>query len=192
MDVPLTEPHAVEALRDDLAGFTVDAVTELLGPVAHAALGREQPVPALAVLSAVAAAAGPSQPLATLVTALVVGRPVSRRGLDAALPRLGTDGAQRLGLVEAAGAGPDDELRPLLDLRPYAAVDAIGTADSWVASDLDELATGAPLRLDHVLGVGGASMTPARCAVRRGVGRVLDLGMGCGVQALHASRHAAR
>src|SRR5206468_7044146 len=42
----------------------------------------------------------------------------------------------------------------------------------------------------HVLGVGGASLMLARCAFRRPVGRVLDLGTGCGVQALHAARHA--
>jgi methylase of polypeptide subunit release factors len=38
--------------------------------------------------------------------------------------------------------------------------------------------------------VGGASITPARCTIRTPVGRVLDVGTGCGVQALHASRHA--
>ncbi|MDQ3577575.1 MAG: methyltransferase, partial [Actinomycetota bacterium] len=43
---------------------------------------------------------------------------------------------------------------------------------------------------DHVLGIGHASLSLARAAIRRPVGSVLDLGTGCGVQALHASRHA--
>jgi len=190
VDAPLLDLTAVAALREDLAGFTVDAVTDLLGPVAHAALGREQPVPARQVLAAVAAG-DPGGTLATLTTAFVLGTPVPRRSTDAALPRLGADGAIRLGLLAAAGAGPDDELRPLVDLRPYAAFDALGAADWWVVSDLGEAASGGPLREDHVLGIGGASTTLARCAIRRPVQRALDLGTGCGVQALHTGRHAA-
>ena len=47
MDAPRVLPEALAALRADLApaggaDFTVDAVQELLGPVANAALGREQ------------------------------------------------------------------------------------------------------------------------------------------------------
>ena len=179
--------EGVERLRGDLAGFTVDAVQDLLGPVAHAALGREQPVPArLAVTEGPAA----GEPLAVLLAAFVLGLPVTRAALDAALPAVGTDGAVRLGLVETSGHGGYDAVRALVDLRPYAAVDALGQHDWWVVSDLAELATGAPLRVDHVLGVGGASVTLARCTIRRHVGRVLDLGTGCGVQALHATRHA--
>ncbi len=49
---------------------------------------------------------------------------------------------------------------------------------------------GRPLAPDHVLGVGGASTTLARIAIREPVGRALDLGTGCGIQALHAARHA--
>lgn len=183
-DVPRVVPDLVDALRADLAGWTVDAVADLVGPVALAALGREQVLPVLR------ATAGRPEPHATLLRLLVLGRDVPRADVDRALPRLRTDGAQRLGLVAAAGHGPDDAVRALVDLRPYAAVDAAGTADWWVVSDLGELATGGPLRTDHVLGVGGASTMLARCTPRRPVGRVLDLGTGCGVQALHAARHA--
>ncbi len=172
-------------LRADLAGVTVDTVNELLGPVADAALGREQSLPArLAVLE------HPDEPLATLIGCFVLGQEYPRHRLAAALPTLGLDDAGRLGLLVSAGSDPDDRVRAAVDLRPYAAVDALGTADWWLVSDLGELATGGPLEPDHVLGVGGASITLARSTLRTPVGRVLDLGTGCGVQALHAARHA--
>jgi methylase of polypeptide subunit release factors len=185
---PLTaEPALLDALRADLgaAGFTVSGVEELLGPVAAAALHREEPVPALL------ATAGARDPRAVLVRAFVLGVPVPAAALAAALPALGVAGARRLGLVAAAGEDADDEVRAAVDLRPYEAVDGAGAVDWWVASDLGELATGGALRTDHVLGVGGASTTLAQVTVRPAVGRTLDLGTGCGIQALHASRHSA-
>jgi SAM-dependent methyltransferase len=175
----------VARLRADLAPFTVDAVQDLLGPVAHAALGREQPLPAVLVTRD-----HPGDPVATLLAAFVLGEPVPRRRLAAALPALGADGAESLGLVVAAGRGDDDEVRAAVELRPHAAVDDAGTANWWVVSDLGDPRTGAPLRPDHVLGVGGASLTLAHCTIRTPAGRVLDVGTGCGVQALHAARHA--
>src|SRR4051812_9351062 len=184
-DVPRADPPDVDLLRADLTGWTVDAVHDLLGDVAQAALAREQAVPAVRAL-----AGRLDEPLAALTLAFVLGRPVPRARLAAALPRLGVAGAVRAGLVETAGEGPQDAVRAVVDLRPYAAVDAAGTADWWVVSDAGELATGRPLRPDHVLGVGGASVTLARCTIRTPVARVLDLGTGCGVQALHAGRHA--
>src|SRR5690606_16080565 len=120
----------VDTLRADLADaqYTVPAVQELLGPVASAALHREQAVPALRALRLPesptpvvvdAGEAAPSaSPVATLVRLFLLGRQVRRRELDAALPRTGTDGARRLGLVEPAGHDADDEVRPLVDLRP--------------------------------------------------------------------------
>ncbi len=184
--VPRTDLPLLDALRADLtaADFTVVAVERLLGPVAAAALHREEPVPALR------ATAASTDPVATLVRVLLLGRRAPRRALDAALPTLGTDGAASLGLVETAGSSPDDEVRPLVDLRPYTAVDGGGEVDWWIASDLGELATGTALRTDHVLGVGGASTTLAQVTVRSPRRRVLDLGTGCGIQALHATRHA--
>ncbi|MEK8225990.1 hypothetical protein NKG05_07820 [Oerskovia sp. M15] len=90
--------------------------------------------------------------------------------------RGGGGGAARLGLVAAAGNGPDDGVRALADLRPYAAADAAGPVTWWLASDLGELATGRRLAGDHVLGAGGASITLAQVTMRTPVGRVLDLG----------------
>src|SRR5689334_14542007 len=101
-------PHQpdVEALRADLAEWTVDAVHELLGPIAQDALAREQPVPALRVV-----ARRLREPQAALTAAFVLGRPVPRRALEAALPELGVAGAVRLGLLAPAGEGPDDDVR---------------------------------------------------------------------------------
>ena len=159
-------------------------VEEMLGPVAVAALEREEPV------AARRATAGVTAPAAVLTRLFLLGRPVTRAALDAALPRTTTAGAQAAGLVTVAGAGAADEVRPLVDLRPYEMHDATGEGRWWLASDLGELATGQPLHPDHVLGIGGASLTLARITVRDRRERVLDLGTGCGVQALHALRHA--
>ena len=180
---PLTE--RVDRLRADLEGFTVDAVDELLGPVAHAALGREQALPARLVVQRL-----PDDPLAVLVAVFVLGLEVPGRRLASALPGTGLDGLRQLGLINTAGPAPDDPVRATVDLRPYAAVDALGPANWWMISDPGELATGRSLAEDHVLGVGGASLTLARSTTRKPVRRVLDLGTGCGVQALHAGRHA--
>lgn len=187
--LPRTDPGLVDHLRADLqaADLGVPAVEQLLGPVAGAALHREQPIPALLATSPGLAG---ELPLPTLVRHLLLGAEVSRAALDRALPRLGTAGAERLGLVESSGHGPHDAVRPLVDLRPYAATDARGEVAWWLASDLGETATGAALTADHVLGVGGASVTLAQVTIRTPVDRTLDLGTGCGIQALHAARHS--
>ncbi|RMI06569.1 DUF7059 domain-containing protein, partial [Cellulomonas triticagri] len=70
---PSVDPALVAALRADLAdaGFTVPGVEDLLGPVAAAALHREEPVPAL-----LATDAAGDDPRAALVRAFVLGVPV--------------------------------------------------------------------------------------------------------------------
>jgi SAM-dependent methyltransferase len=183
---PALPPEGIGALRADLAAarYTVDGIEEALGPVAVAALNREEAVPARRVVRA------RRDPVAILLRTFVLGEPVLRRELDAALPRLTTSGAVRAGLVRAGGAAADDEIRGVVDLGPYAAQDAAGTVHWWLASDVGELASGRPLAPDHVLGVGGASTTLARITVRDRVARALDIGTGCGIQALHAARHA--
>ena len=189
-DSPTPPPRVltaeVEALRADLTAgrYLSTRIEELLGPVASAALRRENPVPARRVLEPL------EDPAAILLRLFTLGAVIPRTQLEAALPTLGIDGALRLGLVAPAGEEPGAPLRALLDLAPYSAQDDAGDIDWWIASDLSELATGAPLGAEHVLGVGGASLTLARITPRERTGKVLDLGCGGGIQALHASRHA--
>ena len=187
---PVVVPELLDALRADLAAaaYTVEHVEELLGPVASGALDRGEALPALRATDPAAPAGG--DPAAVLTRCFVLGAPVPHRSLARALATVGVDGAARLGLVDVAGHGDHDEVRARVDLRPYAVTDGAGDAAWWVVSDLGELATGGALRTDHVLGVGGASVTLAQATVRDPRRRVLDLGTGCGVQALHASRHA--
>lgn len=170
---------SLAALAADLAAanFTVDALTDLWGEDAAAALHRGQRVPALRALT--------TGPLATLATAFVLGLTVEPAALSAALPSLGLEGAVALGLVTDDGA-------PRLDLRPYSVVDGRGVTSWWIASDLGELALGHAIPEDHVLGVGGASTTLSGLMLAEPVELALDLGTGCGIQALHAARHAKR
>lgn len=184
---PQVLPEEIAALRADLeaASYLSATIEHLLGPVAAAALRRENPVPALRTLEA------QEEPAAVLLRLFTLGAVVPRSQVETVLPSLGVDGAMRLGLVDpSASSDPDAPVRALLDLAPYSASDDIGQIDWWIASDLSELATGRPLGPEHVLGVGGASLTLARITPRAPVERVLDLGCGGGIQAMHASRHA--
>jgi hypothetical protein len=106
--------------------------------------------------------------------------------VGAAFPRVGVDGLVALGLARL----DDADAVPAALVRPQSFVDADGIGEWWIASDLDELALGTELPADHVLGVGGASRTLAELIVPTPVGRALDLGTGCGIQALLVARHA--
>ncbi|MGB3256621.1 MAG: methyltransferase [Ornithinimicrobium sp.] len=170
----------LEALRADLhqADYTVDHVDQLLGPMARAALGGGQRLPAdLATRSS-------QEPAAILLRLWVLGLPVPDADVAHALPRTGADGAVAMGLAQET---PADELRGTCDLRPY----ADERHSWWVASDLTTMATSAPLGPSHVVGVGGASTTLASWTPRPWAARTLDLGTGSGVQALHLAEHSA-
>ncbi|MFF1635090.1 methyltransferase [Leifsonia sp. NPDC058248] len=182
----MTSPLVTD-LRSDLraAGFTVSALGALWGETGGEALHRGQRIPALRALAAERQRSGQTA-LATLAELFVLGRAVGADALERALPSLGSAGAESLGLIRASG----DRVEPAVDLRPYSFVDALGPGEWWIVSDLGELALGHALPVDHVLGVGGASLTLSGLMLQWPVERVLDLGTGCGIQAMHASRHA--
>lgn len=181
-EVPSAEPTALRGLAWDLGAFTVDAVDDAMGEMAAGALRRDDPVPARRVLRDRGDAA------AVLARLWLLGDPVTRRELDAVLARTTTAGAERLGLVRAAGQEADDQVLACVDLRPVES----DAATWWLASDLAESVVKRPLPEDHVLGLGGASTTLASWTPRIPATRALDVGTGSGVQALYLARHCAQ
>ncbi len=165
-------------LRESLVrvGYDHDRVVELLGPEAHAALGRNETTPALRRTSG-------GSPLETLVRLFLLQTVVPRASAEAALPGL-VEELRSERLVEHSA----DEVTALVDCRPYAADDR----DLWVLSDLTPGLDGSPNRVgaDHVLGISPASTSLAQLTLRHPVDRSLDLGTGCGVQALHLAEHS--
>ncbi|MDO5645117.1 MAG: class I SAM-dependent methyltransferase [Dermabacter sp.] len=188
---PGTDPALLTRLREDLAEaeFTADAVAAILGEEASAALDDELALPAIRALTA--AHEDEAQPLAALVLAFMLGQEVSPEALGRAVPRVGIEGLVALGLVRSTGAD-GDRVRATVDLRPYESTDDEGSFRWWIASDQGQAATGAALHPDHVLGIGGATSTLIAITPRTRVDSALDLGCGCGIQALHAARHASR
>ncbi|WP_372513180.1 methyltransferase [Mycolicibacterium frederiksbergense] len=165
----------IDALGADLraAGYTVDGVAELLGADVHAALGRGVWWPALRATG--------DDPLSTLVRLFLLGAQVPRGHLLEVFTRVPLDALVAGGVLELA----DGTVRAALDIRPH----SDGARDFLVVSDQDAALRGAQLRRDHVLGIGGASMSLARAVIRTPVRRALDLGTGCGIQALHLDGH---
>jgi hypothetical protein len=176
----LVSGDLVSRLRDALAeaGYTYESVARLLGPVAHAALSRNETTPGLR-------ATADGSALSVLVRLWLLQAPVSLDDLERALPGLVPELVD-LGVLERSGA----QARARLDVRPYADDDG----DCWVLSDLTPGLDGTDPRIgaDHVLGVSSASTSLAQLTVRTPVERALDLGTGCGVQSLHLAAHVQR
>lgn len=148
-------------------GFTSDGVLARVGAEAFAALSRSVGLPARRAL------AGQHDPLALLIRAFLLAEPTELAHWEASLAQ---DFA-RGGLVVVDG----ELVRPQVAVQPYFA-----TGQDWyLASDI-----GTPDSVEHVLGLGGAAVTLSQVTPRRRVGRVLDLGCGCGVQGLLASSHS--
>ena len=170
----------VQDLRAALtrAHFTVDAVFALIGEEAHRALGRNQTVPARRATSG-------GGDLATLVRLFALQVAVDRDRADAALPGL-VEPLAAAGMLEASGG----EVRALVDVRPYGDEDH----DWWIVCDPTPGLDGrsAPMNPEYVLGISEASSSLAQLTIREPAGRALDLGTGCGVQALHLAQHAGQ
>ncbi|MGH8881466.1 MAG: DUF7059 domain-containing protein, partial [Stackebrandtia sp.] len=164
------------ALRTALthARYDADTVLDALGTDAHAALGRSEPVP-------VRRAARDAGELGTLIRLLLLEDALPEPEVAAALAPVDIDQAIAAGLLQRDG----HVIRAALDLRPL----DLGSGTRWVLSDLDDSMRRRTLSADHVLGVGQASLSLLRATPTEPAGSVLDLGTGCGVQAVHAAEY---
>lgn len=175
-------PVALAApLREALlaADFTYDAVSELLGPQAHEALSRNETTPGVRRTT-------DGSPLSTLARLFLLQTAVPAADAERALPGGIVDRMVNAGaLVQSVG-----EVAARLDVRPYATEEG----DLWVVSDLTPGLNGVATSVtgDYVLGISPASSSLAQLTLRHDVGSSLDLGTGCGVQALHLATHSDR
>jgi methylase of polypeptide subunit release factors len=169
---PYADPALAAALAESLAGcgFTGPEVVARLGAV-------DEVLVAEGTATAHERRLG-HDPVDELVRLLVLQRPLD----DAALDGAALHARRAVDLLVVAGvayrAGTRVEAR--CSLVPH--------GRHWIASDL----RGGVLTADHVPGVQGASITLADLTVRPRVDAALDVGTGCGIQALIAADHARR
>jgi hypothetical protein len=120
-----------------------------------------------------------SDGFSTLARLFLLGDDAEVERVEEAVAPMWTDQLVALGLVAVA----DGRIRALVRLVPH--------GDYYVASDAGP-ESGADVPFDHVPGIQAPSVTLAKLAVRRPCSRALDLGTGCGIQALLAAKHAER
>jgi len=159
-----TRDQHPDGQRDALAaaGWSTAALDDLAGDTARTHLDRDELAPILRRTR-------DGSPLATLVRLLVAGVPVDASAARAAgMPGswLNRDGTASV------------RLQPVTH----------GGVEVTVPHDAGRAASG--VHPEQVLGVGAASLTLAAATPRRTVRRTLDLGTGCGIQALLAEDHS--
>lgn len=169
-------------LRDALrrADYRYDTVAAALGPSAHAALSRNETVPGLRATRG-------GTPVETLTRLWLLQSVVPVPAVEQALPGL-LDRLCAAGVLERSVG----EVAARIDVRPYGVDTPAPGRDLLVASDLTPGLDGTAQQVgaEHVLGISPAATSLAQLTVRRPVRRALDLGTGCGVQALHLTGHA--
>jgi methylase of polypeptide subunit release factors len=169
----LLDAAGIARLRAALigAGYTSAGIAARIGPAATAAVRRGD-------FRAALRSTVDRDPLGVLIRLFICGKIEPEPAVAAAVP---VEPLLDAGILVRS----DEGIRAGVDLEPFG-------QDWWVVADLSAGTRTGPLPADHVLGVGGASTTLAQATVRSTVDTALDLGTGCGVQALHLSTHARR
>jgi len=169
-------PDAVDRLRDELGGvgYTLDGVERRLGRAGLAGLARNSSVAASSALGEA------DDPQADAIRLWLLQQPVPTRR------------AGWLSVADLASAGlvrAGDLLRASVEIKPYGSERRSG----WICSDPTPLDTRVVRpRPDFVLGASPASTTLAQLIPRGPAGSALDLGTGCGIQAVHLADHCER
>ncbi|MFG3338911.1 methyltransferase [Glycomyces sp. NPDC048151] len=165
----LLETEAAARLGEALRGFRRAALSAVYGPETTAAADRGD-------YRALLARCG-DDALGVWTRLFVVGVPVPRDAASKAFAPFGIDEALACGLLvggEEVSAGWGAQFE----------------GDRLLFSDQLPNTTGGRTR-EHVLGIGGASKLLMDATLRTPVGSALDLGTGCGVQALALAGHAS-
>jgi methylase of polypeptide subunit release factors len=154
------------------ANYTEPCVCALLG-IDHLGRLREMKLPVMLRRTAGDA------PLATLVRLFVLGQPVDLAAARTALAPMTIDEWKEFALVDVA----DSRVTGRFQLRCY--------RDLVLAYDFVRRGLGG-LRQDFVMGVSPSSLVLAGMTVRSKSAATLDLGFGCGIQAILAAPHSER
>lgn len=163
-----------ERVRAALAAaqYGDEGISRTLGVSQLSAL-RERRLPALRRRT------GGGRPLDTLIRMFLLGQAVEEAEFARALGGSQLEDWAELGLIESA----DGAVHPTVQLRCY--------QELVVAYDFVRFGAGG-VRPDYVMGVSPSSLVLVAMTVRREVATALDLGTGCGIQALLAARHSQR
>ncbi|MBV7363361.1 methyltransferase [Actinomycetaceae bacterium TAE3-ERU4] len=184
------EPE-LQKLRTDLAGLSATDFDSLFTAGALAALEMEIALPARAEATAIVHEEQKSgrRRAAALALLFCLGGELTQEEAKLALVNSDLETLRQVGLLEKRG----EKFSSRFHLRPYQIeVGEEIEAHYWIASDLPQALTGKPLKSDHVLGIGGATRSLLRLSPREKVKVSLDLGTGCGIQALVTALHSER
>ena len=168
--LPSDDDDAIAALRQVLsqAGYTGEVIRETLGITAEVSFNRSDLPIYLRRL--------PECRLSTLIKLFLLGATVNGTEVARSLDPAQLEIVERLGLVESSGAG----VKGTVGIIPYDGL--------FLCYDRSEDLEVTPA--DQVIGVNPTSVTLSSLTVRMPVRSALDLGSGCGVQALLAARHS--
>jgi hypothetical protein len=166
------QPDEVRRLREalDRAGYRDSRILDLLGVKDFPSL-RGSDLPLLLYRTR------GGSPLETLVRLFLVETPVPMESLESAVHPLPLDLLSAAGIIQVRG----DEALAGVKIIPF--------RDLVFAFDLPRRLE-SPEHRDYVMGLGRSSLTLANLTVRRPSRATLDLGCGCGVQALLAASHS--
>jgi hypothetical protein len=172
--LPLDQPDLVRRLRDMLvsSSFSPDKIGDALGS-GDEIVSRSAGIPVQIRQLEEHGSFG------ALVRLFILDLDVPADQLAPAIVPLTVDDLARLRVVEQR----DGVVRPLVRIVPH---------DHLLITSDVRLRPGESAPTDHVPGVHRPSVTLAHLTVRRSVRSFLDLGTGCGVEALLASPHAQR
>jgi Methyltransferase small domain len=167
---PVADGQTVADVRAALerAGFTAERIESTLGVAELSA------APGQAAVHRRRLAAGDA--FSTLARLFVLGDAVEPSAAAAVFAPVSLESVAMLGLLETER----DAVRASARLLPH--------GDYYLASDLVALEPSS----DWVAGIHAPSVTLAKLAVRLPVEATLDLGTGCGIQALLAAKHSDR